>query len=820
MLTSAVLSLRHLLTRRSPCPIRHPCTPRPTTSQRSANHAVHHHQRNIHVSPPPSPHQLHRAAPQLPPALPNELLVILNALLAAGTGEHAHQTVKESSVLSELFQDREKVRETVVALAQTRLPQRATQLLRFAHGLGCQLKQNAYEGAAHHLAMNKHWYQALVAVDLGIQHTQRTTIRLLNWRIRALLETQNYATLDDILSEFDRYGIKPNRRTFHLLIAAHIRNHNLTLAKERLRLMHAAGYTVDASTYALVTTVYRILGIDPQVATQAVKSLPSLADSVATAVLNSLLQMYFDAGDLKGAYSVLSLFHQSQSTTPIMIAFRESIVDEDRAQITDVDVSSNPSLGLPPIRRDAGTFSILINHTASRKDRASAMRYLQVMLGEDITPTIDTVVSLTHLYFATGDEAAAIQSISDMCGGRPKDLLKQLGVPSPPVPLPFSVVSISPTVQAFNALIKGLLHAKGIGHCNIVLKIMRSRGVKPNPATFEIILRHLDRRKHARPRELLRVLRSLTRINVKPSLRHLHIIMRAIFRREKRLIHGSGWNVAAAKFSAIRRDLAKYPTGRISGLADIFEPAAGIQLTARHRYRFLSRPIIQSLTARHIRSDAAMIALRVRHDAVVRADLDSAREVFNALLARGMRPRASHFAALMEGHAFAGDILGAEGVMEAAVRAGLKPNVVMFTILIVGHARKGKPQSALRTFHRMVLEGIKPDVPSIDAVVSGFFVVGSYIMARRVLTSLWSHIAPFPDELNSASLKILVKYFRALHPGNLDVATRITIPKERSLDHHRQINELMRICEMQPKVKQRYKPRLKIPREPSTTEQT
>jgi len=148
--------------------------------------------------------------------------------------------------------------------------------------------------------------------------------------------------------------------------------------------------------------------------------------------------------------------------------------------------------------------------------------------------------------------------------------------------------------------------------------------------------------------------------------------------------------------------------------------------------------------------------------------MDAAQDVFDLLLARGIQPNEYHFSALMEGYTRKGDVSSAVDILEAATRVGIKPNRVMYTILIVGYARQGQPEEAVTTFKRMVEADIQPDVASIDAVASAFFAVGSYLMARRTLITLWPYVRPFPEELESAPLKELATQFRLLQKDGQD----------------------------------------------------
>ncbi|KAL4268118.1 hypothetical protein AB1N83_001295 [Pleurotus pulmonarius] len=697
-------------------------------------------------------------------SLPGELLVLLDSMF---TFDAALQMVKSSPTMSRRLLDGNAARGLVVELARTELPQRSLLLIRLAHALGSHLKQNVYECTAHEYASKGNWAQVLDVVSLGVELSGRTTLRLLNWRTRALVEEQDFSELEGILGEFDKYKLSPSRRTFHLLLTGHIRNHNLHQAKACLRYMSAAGCPPDASTYSILVTVFRPLGADPEVLAQAIQSLPDVQTqgNTMTAVLNSLLQIYFDARRPPEVLRILTMFKEYDTAASLASTYRHHAVVGGLYESVDDPPSIHQLPNLPPVTPDAGTFSILLNDAAKRHDISSASQYLQIMAHTNVKPTSDTAVSLIHVLFATHNEATALQ----------------LDTP-PTLHIPIPVDHILPTTQILNALLKGLLKSpNGFRVWHAVLRQMQAHGLQPNSTTVELLLTYMDKVEGARPRELLRTLRFLSRSKVKPTLRHMHIILRSILRREKQIVYGSGWNALAARFSSSRRDEASPHLDRISDVVDTLDPTAGIRLTARHRYGALARPLIDNLSERRVRSDPAMFAMRLKHDGIMRSDLDSAREVFHAYIARGLRPTAYHFASLMEGHTLTGDILGAEDVMQAAIDAGVEPTVVMYTTLIVGHARKGKPHLALRTFQRMLDAGVKPDVPAIDAVASAFFAAGAYRMAARVIISLWPHVGRFPPELADASLRDLAREFRKLHAPNVHRTGPMTKAQSRML---------------------------------------
>ena len=695
-----------------------------------------------------------------------------------------------SSTLSEHFLDRTKAIKLAEALVHTQFPEHAIQVLLLAHKLGCPLKQNAYECVAHQLAEAKQWHLIPVLVRLGKRQTGRTTVRLLNWRTRAVIEAAHFALLERVLDEFELENLKPNRRTFHLLVYGHLRNHNLRLARECLKRMEAAGFPTDATTHATVVSVYRSLGVAQEIRDHAFRALPDMGDRASTVTLNSLMQLYFDANDVPGVLRVLSLFHQGDMDTTLVHDFGQSSIPPDGSGARHhSSAMPEASISIPPtpIMPDAATFTILINFMARQQDLPGALRMMERMVAVGVKPDSTAVATMLRVYLKTGREGAAMRIVADMCHKHnvPRSLLNSLGLASQDVhPLPFNVHNIPLDAEVFNVLMRGALNTRGLSGGRVVLRVMRYCNVKPDAWTVSTILSHLDQVLHFRPRDLMQVLRNLLSTTVRPTLNHIHIIMRSVLRRQKLLLQGSGWDVTAAKFSSSRQDLSLYPEGHISGIAGPFDPTAGIQFPRKLSFRALVRPIVRSLSSRRIMNDRITIALRLRHEAMSRSNLNTAKDVFREMLARGMHPNKYHFAALMEGHAQSGDLRGAENVMDSALEVGIQPNVFIFTILIVGHARRGNPDRAMRTFQGMIAAGIRPDVPAVDAIASAYFAVGAYKIAKRVLLVLWPHVQAPPKDMQGASLKHLARALRAQHanrnPGDHD-PKRLTKSEKRAL---------------------------------------
>ncbi|KAF5390205.1 hypothetical protein D9757_002826 [Collybiopsis confluens] len=239
---------------------------------------------------------------------------LLLALLSRKLSNSALQEEIRKNHLSLLdhLRDRTIARQFAETVALTPNFRFAVKVLNLAHEFGCNLKQNAYECTAYHLASNRHWHAVLAIVSLGERHTGTTTTRLLNWCIRALVETQQYAPLPYILEDFEKFQAKPNRRTLHLLISGNIRNRDLHEARKLLRLMSQIGLPPDSSTHALIASYYRDLGPNRQVQDQALLSLTTLDEDIAVTVLNRLIQLRLDAGDPAATLQILSVFNTEQ----------------------------------------------------------------------------------------------------------------------------------------------------------------------------------------------------------------------------------------------------------------------------------------------------------------------------------------------------------------------------------------------------------------------------------------------------------------------------------------------------------------------------
>ncbi|KAF7339377.1 hypothetical protein MSAN_02151600 [Mycena sanguinolenta] len=640
------------------------------------------------------------------------------------------------------FLDPNNILDLLHELASSKRPQNALLAINISRRLGREVGMTAYEVVVHRLGILEDWPLVLRVIQSAWHNVHQSTPALLNWRARALLETQHYTALNGIFELFKLNNFPPTRRTYHLVLSGYIRNHDLAGARECLRDMEAGGFPPDHSTHALIATLYQ-------------KDRPRRPGE-RSRLMQPRLRLY----DLDEVFHLLSAFDQ-RKVGPLALMLAASRTRHDET-VQNPSIYRSYSTTVEP---DAVTFAMFIDYFAGLRELPHCLAVLDHMLLAGVEPTIRTVTSMIRAYFQAGQGGPAVRMIEAMCDPETTSSAMFQNVPSPHGhALPFNVGHLGrPTRAVFNHLLRGVLSTNGLPGAHTVLRLMRCNSVKPDSKTSEIITAHTHRAERAQPRVLMRMIR---KHSPRFTLQEAHIVLASTLRYQKFLIDGVGWDVVAARFSRTRTAEAKpFPEDAISTVQPNFDPLAGIQLPRRARHRGTFRAIEQSLVDRGIKSDRATIALRMRHDAVVRGDMNSATEVFQAMLARGLHPNQYHYSALMEGFVKAGDFESAVDVMKAASKARFEPDVLMFTILIVGYARRKEPEMALRIFRRMVSTGIQPDVPVIDAVASAFFFTGTYEMCHRVLISLWQHIAPLPPGIDKTSLKSAVVYFRSLHRG-------------------------------------------------------
>ena len=692
------------------------------------------------------------------------LSVVKELSVANVSKEKIFATFKAMSCDFDILSNAKKTCKFSQEMVQAACPDLAMHVLNVAHQVGLVLPHNQYEQIAYQFALRNYWRHLRGVTIMAHKMTGSWTVRLLNWALRSHIETQDYAPLGAILAEFYRYQLKPTRRSYHLLVEGHLRNSDVSRARDCLAQMQSSGYEMNESTYIVVLNAYRSLGPNDAVEGQAFQALQGTGVTSDIVILNGIMKLRISAGDVAGALRVLQLFTISPDSD------EGNGDDKQKDRRSSSAKSGNSSSSCIP---DRATFNILLMLLARHKGQFE--NFLQIyreMISAGHQMDADTVTALVTAYSTANMTSSALSLVYEMCKHHNLSvdrnefhLLRPLTRTTDPDLEKAHFVC--PNTDVFNALLRVVLPEIGLVGMRRVLRIMRQASFLPDPSTIQIILTYLHNVHLVDPRSLLRVLDILTSFpahEASLTVQHLNTILRSLIRREINITRTSSWNASAqrVRFGHIPR----FTSRRLSKVASEFDPTAGISLDSfQSRTAKLSRPVAQTLVDRHVMSDRMTFALRIRRDAVVKNDIESAKRVFDIMVARGIRANVYHYSALMEGYTLLGRMEEARNVMERASLAGVKPNVIMYTILINGFGKLGQPDLAQQTFTEMMVGGVRPDFAAVDAVVSAFWFVKAYKKARTLLLELWPLVAPFPPELQGASLRELIEYLR-MHRGS------------------------------------------------------
>ena len=745
---------------------------------------------SVPETPPPVSSAPHPAVS--PGHLPSGIIDTIDAFSSATMQDMPTlvSDINASFKLRRYFRQRESARRLAQFLASTSRPSRAHSVMALAHALGCRFKPNHFESVLHQLSLKDHWSLIPPLVSLARDQCGKTTARLLNWKMRALIECHHFGHLDHVIEEFVQDNVQPTQRTFHLLVSGHLRNQDLDSAKRSLQLMENAGFAIDASTHALIVTTYRSLGLDPQVHARALEALHHVDVRTSTRVLNSIIQHFLDVGDECAAAE-----HINRMIGPAPCRNERETAHQPGGTTTEVDGALPSRTGssassferTPVIHPDAATFTILINYLNNQRQYHRIHKVLNRMVEIGVKPDAGVVAALIRTYCLNGRDDIAMSMLAAMLesDADARGLLALLRVKSEHQ-LPIDVKGIGLTVHVLNAALPRVMEIRGLSGARFVIRIMRSRGIQSNAATVEVFLKYLDRMEHIETRQLTQVLRNMSRKIHGPTIRHLNVVLRSALRREKHRVHGTGWDTTAAKFSPTRRYTFAFPENRNILTSEIFDPSGNHYHP--HDHSSIQSTIL-ALSRKGIKNDRATFGMWLRHEGTADPTLENAKSVFCHMVDKGMHPNRYHFVSLMDGFSRVGDMQSAEQVMRSAKAAGFEPDVVMWTVLISGYGRKGEPGLAVRTFRTMVAAGIPPDVPAIDALAHAYFAVGAYSVARRVLLELWPRAKPFPSELKNAPLKQLARIFRQSGDAGATRRESLTVPERRSFN--RKLHQLL-----------------------------
>lgn len=414
---------------------------------------------------------------------PRDFIRVMTALASHQPLEKILRFIRKSPSLVHFFSNRRAVREIAKELAQSPKPHHSIEILNLAYHLGHTLNPSAYESVAFHLAQSRSWDMILGVVGAARKHVGHTTLRLLNWRALALMESQRYSSLRRILNEFEAADIIPIRRTYHIMLSGCLRNQDMAGAKDTLQDMREAGISMDATTHALISNSYRKFGVDPQIRYNALASLPNLVPHMRTSVINNMIQSALDTDDMSATFHLLSIFRDKNIYSTLSLASAKFTFD--RVQPNSFDMPPLPNLDMKP---NSDTFAFFMNYCVRNLDSEGSLRVAKQSILLGLPPSPNLVTSLVHTYFLQGRGDNAIHMLSRLSVASEIKAWNALRIGSQGgLDFPSQALAhVSLTTRTFNALLKGVLHRQGLSSVPTVFSLMRANNVRPNSRSAEL----------------------------------------------------------------------------------------------------------------------------------------------------------------------------------------------------------------------------------------------------------------------------------------------------------------------------------------------
>lgn len=699
---------------------------------------------------------------------------IENVFRSHKSAEAVKAMIGQKLGLVQFLRSRESVTKSAVDWVLSGEHQQALQLLQAAHIAEAPLKQNTYENVAFYLAGEREWDAVLSVVDKGLEATGKTSARLLNWKARALIESEDFAKLDGVLEEFTRRGIKPQRLTYELLLTGYLRNHELSQARSVMLAMERAGFKIDATTFARILPAYRGLGEDRFIHGKAHENLRTSNGDALRRIFNGLLHLLLDNRNLEAVFSLLDTFGSKQVLKPSSIAGGGECIKLECAPLAD-----------------AATYTMLIDYFTKLRHLHSLNSILDRSRRCHTALDARFAAALVRMYFALGLDHVALRIFQKCYASFKLDLqaMMRLGLREDAEAIPdFGTFEGDGSPELLNSVLQGAISRAGVSAMNDVLILMRDVNVEPDEQTLAIFLTSLDEQGFLSSDEIGHTLDRMLRPNLRPSLKHLNLVLKTVVRSSKHMVHGTGWsalasevthNVQAASYPDAH---AEQPTSDSEPLpAPLTDPDLGIIERQSAKLRTHLAPLLDSLIERGIKADRATFALRLRYDSYTLHPsqiVKSTEAVLQEMRNRGLHPTTHHYAALLTAHCEAGDVASATEILHDLIHRNVLPHrdsyAILFTILISAHARTGRPDRALKSFRSLLSAGINPDAAAVDAVVGAFFAVRAYGLARRVLLDFWPMVMPTPldDEMRQMSLAQLITFLRKSRRDGVSVPRR------------------------------------------------
>jgi len=657
--------------------------------------------------------------------------------------------------------------------AHSSFPEGSLRVLSASHRSGTKLKVSVYERIAYHLALARAWDQIPPLVALALRQMLRVNRRLLNWRIRSLIELKQFGRLEWALEDFHKRNIRPSPDTYHLLMQGHVINNNLPKAQESIDWMIEAGFPISPETQAALISVFsKAIGPSTEVENLAIAALETASSPTHTALLNGLVRSRIAAWDPEGAYRYLLKFNLSPEELGLPLS-HDSSRTLSRPSPNHETYQMLLKLFLRHRNLDgfSAAFNSFLSSGLSVDTGLAALAIRAAALRGRLDQAVGILMLLCH------KDTSAMSLIAQMIAQHsrlPEQMRRRFQ-------------GLSADAQVFNTLLEVWLPRQGLKKILYLLHAMVITVGGPNQKTLGIIIRHIHCYRGVQPTHIIRFLCIAARFWPTSFDNHTYeAIVSSAIRLEAARRKGSFVEQPKRQFIEFSEILLR---ARQLPSLPAWELVRSLKLPPMAQ-QYLSL-LLESLGERRVRLSSAGLALQLRHQAVIQSDIRAAENTLADMENQGMKIGFVHYAAIIEGYVVLGEL---EAAVAMAQRYGQQPKaVILHTIILQGHARSRQPHQAQAIFDNMLRQGISPDWAAIDALVGAWSRCGLFRTAKSTLLRFWPLLTDVkPSAGMEASLPTLLHEFRSIRRRNEPHLSRLIMMKTRfGISARRRFNSML-----------------------------
>ncbi|OCF62362.1 hypothetical protein L486_02030 [Kwoniella mangroviensis CBS 10435] len=513
-----------------------------------------------------------------------------------------------------------------------------------------------FDNIVEDLALTYRWKLIIELFNPDSFPRQYYTSDILAYYLQAHFGIFQLTKIPRLFQLYRAFDLQPTAEAYNHLIQSYLEMGDVPTARDIVREANEKGIADYQTQQLSILRGYRALGYDADIENRVLSDIESLNIPLSARLLNALIRLRMQNGDL---------------TSAKYLAKRFDLNDWTGIQDTSTRLSPRNDIKVKPNLATATLVFDLYSQTGDIEDLRSLWRDMKVgqvgITDQTITTLLRALNGLNLL-----DEAVSIfePSLAD----------NEWALPD----------GVKPDIKSFNYLIGVLGRQRGLKGIESGLALLHEYGVRPDDLTLKIVVDFVRQSIHHTPTELANW---VERIMNSSTLKPTHSLLDSIIQSAIKSI------ARTSKTSRKDIDLLRPSTS-----SNTFSPTAGLNLSPQFRRSL--EGILNALKSVGSTSGSRSLVNRLRYDSMTSSrisNLPSARIVWNSLIQRGYKPDQRHFVALMQGYSDAGLMYQAQDLLGLADQVGCRITKSMLFTLLVGWGKIQRPTESRKIYERIRL---------------------------------------------------------------------------------------------------------------------